>query len=516
MENKALKRIATFALAAAVAVTLVPATNAHAAKKKKPTIASLDSSTIPVGKSGRHNAYRTDKGDWVTFDNNITIKNKQHGAKYSFTSGNTKIVKVDKNGILTGVKKGSAKITAYQTYKGKKTKVGSKTIKVKDSSFYINTDKDKKFTLGNSVFENGEDQEVPVLEKDQGGVHIGQGEYNGSVMGLLYQNPDAKYSFETDSDDLKISQVKNTSTTKVNEKDFDFYTDNYTVTAKKAGSYKVTVKETYKKKTRDLGTHDIVVYNTEPAVTSVQKYVGQQILAEELFKHFGDGYDTIKVTDGKAIAKVQELTNFRKDNGKYNTDIVEWQETNLSDDGYIDNKTVILLTTEGKVTLQCVGKNNEDYGSVEIKVIPNHCSGVKSNVSHYDYDSDDSIPGTKMYVGDKDELNRSDNADNDNYDYGSYFIYGQSKAAPVTDPVTITSSDESVVSVSREKHDKESGFGFAYYLDYNIPDGINGYYGDYNYYAYYMTALKAGTATITIKCGDYSDTFPVTVSNADE
>lgn len=516
MRNKTLRRIAAFAIATAMAVTMVPATNAQA-RTRKPKIASMDSTTIPIGKSGRHYAYRTDKGTWVTFDNNIYIKNKLSGAKYTYKSNHPDIVKVDKNGILTGLKKGSAKITAYQNYHGRTTTIGSKKISVKESSFYSNTDKDKTFELGNSIYENGASQEVPVLEKDQGGVHIGQGTYNGSVMGLLYRNPSAKYTFETNSEDLTISQTKNTSITEVNEKDFKFYTDYYSVTAKKAGKYTVTVKETYKKHTRNLGTHDVEVYNTEPAVTSVQKYVGQQILAEELFKHFGDGYDTIKVVDGKAIAEVKELTNFRKGNGKYNTDIIEWQESNLFDDGYIDNKTVILLTSEGKVTLQCVGKNNEDYGTVEINVISNHCAGVKSNEYHHDYDTDESIPGAEMYVGDKEELNRVDNSDGTNYDYGSYFINGQSDAAPVTDPVTITSSDDSIVSVTREKHDRKiGGFGFSYYLDYNIPDGINGYYGDDNYYAYYMTALKEGTATITISCGGYSDTFPVTVTNIDD
>jgi len=49
----------------------------------------------------------------------IKIKNKKKGAKYSFASSSKKIAKVTKKGVVTGVKKGSAKITVKEKSKVK-------------------------------------------------------------------------------------------------------------------------------------------------------------------------------------------------------------------------------------------------------------------------------------------------------------------------------------------------------------------------------------------------------------
>lgn len=64
----------------------------------------------------------------------IQIQNKKKGASYQFKSSNTKIVTVNKKGSYQGVKAGKAKITVTEVYKKKKTKVGDLSITIKNST----------------------------------------------------------------------------------------------------------------------------------------------------------------------------------------------------------------------------------------------------------------------------------------------------------------------------------------------------------------------------------------------
>ncbi len=68
----------------------------------------------------------------------IRINNYNAKATYKFTSANTKIAKVDKDGVITGVKIGSTTISVTETYNKKTTKLGSIKVTVAGSS--INPD----------------------------------------------------------------------------------------------------------------------------------------------------------------------------------------------------------------------------------------------------------------------------------------------------------------------------------------------------------------------------------------
>lgn len=63
--------------------------------------------------------------------NTLTIWYKKQGATYSFSSNNTKVVKVSKKiGALTGVKEGTATITCKETINGKTKVIGTCNVTV--------------------------------------------------------------------------------------------------------------------------------------------------------------------------------------------------------------------------------------------------------------------------------------------------------------------------------------------------------------------------------------------------
>lgn len=61
----------------------------------------------------------------------VKLVNPKKGAVYSYISNKNAVAKVNKKGIITGVKKGTAKITVKQTLNKKTTKIGVVTVKVK-------------------------------------------------------------------------------------------------------------------------------------------------------------------------------------------------------------------------------------------------------------------------------------------------------------------------------------------------------------------------------------------------
>lgn len=158
----------------------------------------------------------------------INVNNPIKKATYTYESGNKKIAKVDKKGFLTGVKVGKTKVTVYQTYKKKKTKVGTCTVTVKNSSIdtYMNDIK-LWVPIGREYF-----KEYPV---------------DYSVYSpVLYENKQASYSYySSNSSILKITKAG---------KVMETY---------KQGKVKITIKETYNKKTRTVGSFSVTVKKPE-------------------------------------------------------------------------------------------------------------------------------------------------------------------------------------------------------------------------------------------------------------
>ncbi|MDF2905947.1 MAG: Ig domain protein group 2 domain protein [Herbinix sp.] len=178
----------------------------------KPSIAS--SREIGTGSIDCED-YIYEKNNFYTLEVYEPVKK----ATYSFTSSDKAIVTVKTSGTkayLTGVKAGKATITCQQKLNGKTTKVGTCKVTVKNVKIY------------------GEGYEGLSLGTNKA-VYI----YYG------YRNCDATYTFTSNSKDFTMKEKA--------EKIDGIYFALQTYTAKKPGTYTVTVKETYNKKTRTVG-----------------------------------------------------------------------------------------------------------------------------------------------------------------------------------------------------------------------------------------------------------------------
>ncbi len=151
----------------------------------------------------------------------ISVSNPDKKATYTFTSSNTKVLTVKAKGssaLLTGLKAGTATITCNQKLNGKTTKVGTCTV-----------------TIINATVKQDEISELP----------LGPTTLHGDVV-MLNRNIDATYTYTCTSKNFTMKEV-------ISKFDgMEFIKHEYNATA--AGTYTVTVKETYNKATRTVGT----------------------------------------------------------------------------------------------------------------------------------------------------------------------------------------------------------------------------------------------------------------------
>jgi len=113
-------------------------------------------------------------------------------ATYTYKSSDSKVVKIDKNGLFSGLKKGKATITVTETYKKVKRKLGSVTINVVLSSIDPNS---KAVIVGvnsSTDFLDMIDEyynTIPILNKNQYANHICESE-NSSIVSVEVDNSD--------------------------------------------------------------------------------------------------------------------------------------------------------------------------------------------------------------------------------------------------------------------------------------------------------------------------------------
>lgn len=282
------------------------------AAAKKPSISK--SMTIPIGKldSKVHwnkNSYEIDKAE------KLTVKNKVKGATYTFKSSNTKVVKIDKNGgYLTGIKAGSVTITCTQTYKNKKTTVGTCKVTVKKAAMKLNEYAETEFAVGSNSY--------------------GLYDYYAGMEPLFhieFRNPKATYKLTSDSKNFTIKEVKHdaSSAKKITKEEAfieqlegyigDRYFYGFEFTAKKAGTYKITVKETYNKKTTSLGSFKIVIKETSVADTDVEMILGDSTdvnylikypKADTLYYYTIEDFDSVNVENNPLVVHEEEYGNY--------------------------------------------------------------------------------------------------------------------------------------------------------------------------------------------------------------
>lgn len=154
----------------------------------------------------------------------LTGENKK--ATYSYKSKNKKVAKVSKKGVITGVAPGKTKITVKQKLNKKTTSVGTFTVTVKKACMW------KKNMLYDEAYTS---QRGIITKEDK--LFI-----KPWLTGMMYMNPKATYSYYSgDSKKLKLTKK------------------GQIIGTNGSGKVKVTIKETYKKKTRTVGSFYIEI-----------------------------------------------------------------------------------------------------------------------------------------------------------------------------------------------------------------------------------------------------------------
>ncbi len=258
----------------------VPGAVAEAAAKK--AAVSTTEMTIPVGKM--NNKVYWNKNSWeLSNAQKLSVKNAVKGATYQFTSSNTKVVTISKKGgYLTGLKAGSATITCTQTYKNKKTTVGKCKVTVKNSALAV-SDYGNEFPVGSDGFDLYD--------------------YYASaepLFSVTYRNPNATYTYASSSKNFSIKEIKyDASKAKdvTDNKEYqamlkDYigsrYFYGYQFTAKEAGTYTITVKETYNKKTKTLGSFKVVIKDTSISEAKKEILLGNSLNVFNLLNYAKD------------------------------------------------------------------------------------------------------------------------------------------------------------------------------------------------------------------------------------
>lgn len=243
---------------------------------------------IPTSANAAQKATLSSNGEYINIGPQryqyIYIENKIPGAKYTYSSSNAKIVKVNDKGELTGIKAGKAKITVKQVYKKKTTTVGVFSVTVvKPDIVHMGP----WLVLGNKE-----------LFK----------EYNSTVYDLFYieyANPKAKYTFYS-SDTKKLVINK----------------DGKIIETKKTGNVDIIVKETYNKKTTTVGKVPVDVKAPELSVSKegMNIGIGESFNINDCYQYYAGKYYV--VTKDQDDDDANDPLRFQYgDDGKWNGEI---------------------------------------------------------------------------------------------------------------------------------------------------------------------------------------------------
>lgn len=376
----------------------------------------------------------------------IYLYNKQAKATYTYSSSKKSVATVSSKGVITGKAVGKAKITVKQKYKGKTTTVGSVTVTVKKSTLYEEyTDTDYPWWFS---------AQPGFISKSNPAV-INAGDV------VCFMNPKAKYTFYSSTKDLVISK-----TGKVTE-------------VKNTGKGYVTVKETYKGKTRTVGKIPIEMVSP--------KYTGEETLTLYTGQNNIDNIGSYLYATGAYYfvwdaepLKEEDLQNLKDDDQEDTSDDV--LELVIADDGnwYGD----VLAKTPGT-----------RYGAV---VQYNYLTDTYDKViGQFTIKVEDASKATALRLPWDDEEYESSSFDKatntktadlwDEYDYISVSV----EPNKYSGTIEVTSSNPSVVSATAE-------------------------YEGWGYGSVQLNYLSAGTSTITVKANGVEKSFNVKVVDYDE
>ncbi|GEM_PF-4399392 len=431
----------------------------------------------------------------------VNINYANHDATYTYKTSNSKVVKVDKYGHAFGIKLGSASITVTQKLKGKTKKIGTVKVKV------VNTEI------------SGKVLEVPV-SKDV-----------NYYVPLVYvnENEKDKVVYKYKSENTKIAKVDK----------------NGGVIGVKLGTTKISVTETYNKKTIKTGSITIKVVSAsvdektsfDMAINTSASLTGEFNI--KFFDYNSYYYATAEDSSIVSFEKVDDVygSSYCKINaiGIGSTKITVYEDKN--------NKTTKLGTVTVTVKEYPVTAFNYSEGSLEAKDgIPTLSMDLNVNYSTYyikDYLNIEPYYTTSLitYSSSDENVVKIDEAGNiTTVAAGSATLTATCGIFSVTINVVVNAVPATSFSFDEYSFDTDDSGALTgyYYLDNDYSsDSLN----DYLYIEPYNTSDKVvytssdekiikvdadgivtpiakGKATITATCGKLTATLKIEVSNS--
>ena len=482
---KSSKKVLAFALAAAMVVTAVPATNAQAASTAK-----LSAKKATVYSEG----YKT-----------VTVKTPKSwkSVKVTATSNKKSVAKVKKTAAkkikVTGVKPGTAKVTVKVTYKTS-TKKSAKT-KTKKLTYTLKVAKVGVALSGDSVVAIGSTTKLTNTKKNSSRAKITYTSSDDSIATVAADGTVTGVKAGKATITAKITVGKDSATTTK-----DVEVKNYvlkSVRQTKANEFESTIVGT----TKNIKPSEITMKNTETNVVVPVKAVSV------------DSKDATKVT----------LTTFANV-----TDGKTYEVT-------LDGTTQTVVATDGKIETVNVNKATIPYATeTEIKLVSKDVNGViidevaygKQDSSKYDFSlstSNGYVNGSKLYLNKIGDTATAEVT----YKTGKYDANGKPEGNITSGKLTITAVDQASVNSydvkiakAGKKFDKvvankqiavgETSANTAYFQIKDVDNNEISYYTDYTVESSdnsilmvddasiadkeaVLTPVKAGTAYLLIK-----------------
>ena len=484
---KSSKKVLAFALAAAMVVTAVPATNAQAASTAK-----LSAKKATVYSEG----YKT-----------VTVKTPKSwkSVKVTATSNKKSVATVKKTAAkkikVTGVKPGTAKVTVKVTYKTSTKK--SAKAKTKKLTYTLKVAKVGVALSGDSVVAIGNTTKLTNTKK------------NSSRAKITY----------TSSDD-SIATVAADGT----------------VTGVKAGKVTITAKITVGKDSATT-TKDVEVKNYVLSTVAQNKLTELTATVAGNTKNLKTTDFTVKNTTSNVVYPVSKVSVDSKDATKVTLTLFSELSDGANYDVTLDGTTKSFKASDGKVASIALDNATIPYATeTEVKLVSKDANGVVLKElkttdadAHYTFTID--TKGNGYTNGSKLYLNKVNDTAEATIEYktGKYDQNGKAEGNIGPNKVTITAVDQAVVNGFDVRIDKATTTKFdkakdskklavkdptQYAAFLKIKDANGNEIKDYNKYtvessdkatlmlgastldskhSVNVTAVKAGTAYILIK-----------------
>ena len=395
---KSSKKVLAFALAAAMVVTAVPATNAQAASTAK-----LSAKKATVYSEG----YKT-----------VTVKTPKSwkSVKVTATSSKKSVATVKKTAAkkikVTGVKPGTAKVTVKVTYKTS-TKKNAKA-KTKKLTYTLKVAKVGVALSGDSVVAIGNTTKLTNTKK------------NSSRAKITY----------TSSDD-SIATVAADGT----------------VTGVKAGKATITAKITVGKDSATT-TKDVEVKNYVLSTVAQNKLTELTATVAGNTKNLKASDFTVKSEATNVVYPVSKVTVDSKDASKVTLTLFSELKDAATYDVTLDGITKTFVASDGKVASIALDKATIPYATeTEIKLVSKDANGVIIKELKYG-DTDNSYnftidtKGNGYTTGSKLYLNKIGDTAEATIEYktGKYDQNGKAEGNIGPNKVTITAADQSAIN----------------------------------------------------------------------